>query len=97
IKFTPAGGEIWVKSWLDGDSLHFEVEDTGVGVPADKLDGLWEAFTQMADPLRRGKEGLGLGLALVKFVVGAHGGEVCARSEAGQGSTFGFHVPLNGV
>ncbi|MCI0581048.1 MAG: copper resistance protein CopC, partial [Chloroflexi bacterium] len=34
IKFTPAGGEIWVKSWLDGDSLHFEVEDTGVGVPA---------------------------------------------------------------
>ena len=65
-----------------------------MGVPADKLPGLWEGFTQMADPLCRGVEGLGLGLALVKYVVNAHGGEVSAESQEGVGSTFGFQIPL---
>jgi signal transduction histidine kinase len=67
-----------------------------VGIPADKLPTLWDDFSQMADPLRRGVEGLGLGLALVKYVVTAHGGEVWADSEPGAGSTFGFHIPLTG-
>jgi signal transduction histidine kinase len=50
----------------------------------------------MADPLKRGVEGLGLGLALVKYVVTAHDGEVYAASQQGVGSTFGFRVPLAG-
>jgi signal transduction histidine kinase len=70
------------------------VQDTGVGVPSDKLPTLWEGFTQMADPLRRGVEGLGLGLALVKYVVNAHGGQVWAASEPEAGSTFSFQIPL---
>ena len=63
-------------------------------MPADKLPTLWEDFTQIADPLRRGVEGLGLGLPLVKYVVNAHGGDVFARGKEGVGSTFGFEIPL---
>jgi signal transduction histidine kinase len=94
IKFTSAGGQIRVSSREEGDRLYFEVADTGAGVPAEKLDDLWEGFSQMADPLRRGVEGLGLGLALVKYVAHAHEGEVCATSQEGAGSTFGFWLPL---
>ena len=96
IKFTARGGEIWVQCWATADAIYFEVKDNGVGIPADKLDTLWDGFTQMADPLRRGVEGLGLGLALVKYVVSAHDGEVWVNSKEGEGSTFGFHVPLSG-
>jgi len=95
IKFTATGGEAWVRCQATADALRFEVQDTGVGIPADKLPALWEDFSQMADPLRRGMEGLGLGLALVKYVVNAHGGDVRAASEPGVGSTFGFDLPLN--
>jgi len=96
FKFTDAGGKVWIRCWDTADAAHFEVKDTGVDVPADKLSTLWEGFTQMADPLRRGVERLGLGLALVKYVVGAHGGQVWVHSEVGVGSTFGFQVPLRG-
>lgn len=97
IKFTPEGGKIWIKCQAEAKTMRFEVQDTGVGIPADKLPTLWEGFAQMADPLRRGVEGLGLGLALVKYVVNAHGGDVWAKSEQGAGSTFGFCVPLAGI
>ena len=96
IKFTKAGGKVEVQCWTQDDVINFEVVDTGVGVPADKLPFLWEGFTQMADPLRRGVEGMGLGLALVKYIVSAHGGQVSVQSEEGVGSTFGFQVPLGG-
>jgi signal transduction histidine kinase len=77
--------------------LCFDVQDTGTGIPEDKLDQLWESFSQVqSEGLRRGVEGLGLGLALVKFVVRAHGGFAWVESNIGQGSVFGFQVPLRG-
>jgi signal transduction histidine kinase len=94
IKFTKAGGDVWVTCQPGHRSIRFEVRDNGVGVPSDKLPTLWEDFTQMADPLRRGVEGLGLGLALVKYVINAHGGNVWADSKEGVGSTFGFQLPV---
>jgi signal transduction histidine kinase len=96
IKFTEAGGEVWIRCQNTDRRIRLEVQDTGVGVSNDKLPTLWEDFTQMADPLRRGVEGLGLGLALVKYVVNAHGGDVFAHGEEGVGSTFGFEIPLRG-
>ncbi len=98
IKFTGPNGTVTARCWAKDGSLNFEVKDNGVGVPPDKLDGLWEGFSQMADPLKRGLEGLGLGLALVKYVVIAHNGETWAQSTgvAGEGSTFGFRIPLGG-
>jgi signal transduction histidine kinase len=96
VKFNRPGGEVWIRCKATDDLLRVEVKDTGVGVPADKLPALWEGFTQMADPLRRGTEGLGLGLALVKYIVTAHGGRVWAESREEVGSTFGFEIPLCG-
>ena len=93
-KFTDPGGSIWVRCRLEEDRLRIEVRDTGIGIPPEKLPGLWEGFAQMADPLRRGVEGLGLGLALVKYIVNAHGGQVFADSREGLGSIFGFRLPL---
>jgi signal transduction histidine kinase len=94
IKFTDPGGKVEVRCRVEAETICFEVEDTGIGVPADRLPVLWDSFTQMADPLKRGVEGLGLGLALVRFVVRAHGGDVYAKSQEGIGSTFGFCLPL---
>jgi signal transduction histidine kinase len=96
IKYTPEGGSIWVSSWATADMVCFDVKDNGVGIPPEKLKVLWDGFTQATDPLRRGLEGLGLGLALVRFIVAAHGGKVWVESPAGNGSTFGFQVPIAG-
>jgi len=96
IKFTPQGGEIWLRSHAKDQQLLFEIKDTGVGIPADKISSLWEGFAQVADPLQRGIEGLGLGLPLVKHIITAHGGRVWAESREGDGSIFGFQIPLSG-
>lgn len=95
IKFNRSGGQVRVACYLANEStLLFEVSDTGVGLVEEKLKTVWEAFSQNADPVRRGVEGLGLGLALVKMTVEAHGGEVTATSTPGVGSIFGFRLPL---
>jgi signal transduction histidine kinase len=96
VKFTPKGGKIWITCWNATDLLYFDVKDTGVGVPREKLKSLWEGFSQVSDPNLRGQEGLGLGLALVRFIVAAHGGKVWVESIPGEGSTFGFRIPLGG-
>lgn len=93
IKFTDRGGAIHVRAWQEVGAVHFEVQDDGKGIPEEKLEGLWEGFSQMADPVRRGAEGVGLGLPLVKYIVNAHRGNVYAHSEETVGSTFGFHIP----
>lgn len=94
LKFTPRGGKITVNMWAKDKLLFFTVQDTGQGIPPAELPALWDGFRQMADPLLRGREGLGLGLALVKYIVEAHQGEVWATSQVGVGSTFGFKLPI---
>lgn len=96
IKFNRPGGAVHVRYGLDEMGVRFEVQDTGVGIPADKLKQLWDPFSQVAHPFKRGREGLGLGLALVRYVVRAHGGRVGATSQEGIGSTFGFWLPITG-
>jgi signal transduction histidine kinase len=94
VKFTPAGGTVVLRSQAADDYVLFEVIDNGVGIPADELPMVWEAFSQRSDRLRRGVEGLGLGLALVKATVQAHRGNVMAESQPGRGSSFGFALPV---
>jgi signal transduction histidine kinase len=102
IKFMPANrntadNRAVVEVWSERQRLFFQVTDNGVGIPAAKLDSLWEGFSQLADPLRRGAEGLGLGLTFVRYVAQAHGGQVWAKSVEGQGSQFGFDLPLESL
>jgi signal transduction histidine kinase len=94
IKFTPADGVIEIKCWEEGSNTVFQVTDSGSGIPAERLANVWDAWDQNSDRMRRGVEGLGLGLALVKATVEAHRGKVVAISTPGQGSTFGFSVPV---
>ncbi|MBS1245584.1 MAG: multi-sensor signal transduction histidine kinase, partial [Chloroflexi bacterium] len=96
IKFNHSGGSVFLSCRAASDDVVVEVTDTGVGISPEKLPEIWKDFTQLADPLRRGVEGLGLGLPLVRYVVKAHGGQVWARSQPGQGSTFGFYIPAAG-
>jgi signal transduction histidine kinase len=96
LKFTDSGGKVWVTCWATSNTICVDVKDTGKGIPADRLQEMWREFKQMADPLKRGLEGLGLGLALVRHIIALHGGEVWAESTPGQGSAFGFQVPIAG-
>jgi len=93
LKFTPAGGQVIARAYHQGGRLVIEVEDTGIGIPPEQQAQIWESFAQLSHPLRRGIEGLGLGLALVRYVAAAHGGDVGLRSEPGVGSLFSVWLP----
>jgi len=94
IKFTPEKGE--VKVYLDNvdGTVQISVSDTGIGIPKEKCDDIFDPFKQVKSSLNREYEGTGLGLALVKKYVQMHGGKIWVESEVGVGSTFTFTIPL---
>lgn len=94
MKFTPVGGRIWLRLFQDAGHLALEVSDTGIGIPEDKLDHIFERFYQIDGSTTRRYGGTGLGLALVKEITEAHGGEVRVTSEVGKGTTFRVKLPL---
>lgn len=94
IKFTPAGGQVRLRGSRDGDFAVFEVTDTGVGIDAANLPNLFKRFWQADSSSHRKHQGAGIGLALVKELVEAHGGTVEARSRVGQGTTMTVRIPI---
>jgi CheY-like chemotaxis protein len=96
IKFTHAGGvELRVaRDSQAGDILRIEVEDTGIGIPADQMERIFESFRQVDSGLSRMYPGLGLGLALAKKLALLMQGEISATSTPGKGSTFTLRIPL---
>ena len=92
-KFTSAGRVI-VSARYDGDSLTVSVKDSGVGIPADKIAGLFERFSQADASTTRLYGGTGLGLAICRRLVEMMGGDIQAQSEVGAGATFEFRAPL---
>ena len=92
IKFTSQNGKVNISTELLEDSVLVKVSDTGVGIPKDDLPRIFERFYK-ADKARAG-EGAGLGLAIAKHVVQAHGGNIRVESKEGKGSTFFFSIPL---
>ncbi len=91
IKYSPNGGEVRVKGWLEADHAHFSVIDHGVGIPKERQPHVFEKFHRAA-----GDEsaGTGIGLYIVKHMVEAHGGEVWFDTVPGSGTTFHFTIPL---
>jgi len=94
IKFTPRGEVVLVVSCetqsQQSATLHFSVTDTGIGIPADKLDAIFEEFQQVDSSTTRTYGGTGLGLAISSRLVELMGGRIWAESELGEGSTFHF-------
>jgi signal transduction histidine kinase/DNA-binding response OmpR family regulator len=97
VKFTPEGGEIRVCVSLDGpDGVHLAVADNGRGIPPADHQRIFEAFQQSdGETGSSHHEGTGLGLALTRQLVDAHGGSVGVRSEVGVGSEFTVRLPLH--
>jgi two-component system, NtrC family, sensor histidine kinase GlrK len=93
VKFTPEGGEICVTAASRNGGVTLEVRDTGPGIPKESLSAVFEKFHQLPAGSSNWAKGTGLGLALVKQIITAHGGRVWAESEPGQGSTFIFVLP----
>ena len=89
IQFTPKGGFVHVRVTDAGPEVILEVEDTGIGIPAAALPGIFERYQQA----RRDRGGSGLGLAIVRGVVEAHGGRVAVESSDGKGTRFTVTVP----
>jgi signal transduction histidine kinase len=94
IRFTPAGGEVRIEAHRHDGSVEVSVADTGVGIPAEALPRLFERFYRVDSARARGDGGTGIGLAIARSVVEAHGGTISAESEPGHGSTFTFDLPV---
>jgi len=92
VKFTPDGGRVDVRSFIRGQDLVVLVADTGVGVPAEDRERIFDSFQQGTMHSEQ-TEGTGLGLTLSKRILELHGGRIWVESEAGKGSTFGIALP----
>ncbi|MDX1977221.1 MAG: ATP-binding protein [Pseudanabaenaceae cyanobacterium bins.68] len=92
VKFTDQG-YVKLKVRLQGQQIHFEVEDTGFGIAATEFDKLFQLFSQ-TESGRRSKQGTGLGLSICRHLVETMGGKLEFDSELGKGSSFRFFIPL---
>ncbi len=93
MQFTSESGVIEVKVQLHTGTVAVSVTDTGIGIPSEELERIFEAFHQVEDHLTRHHDGLGLGLSIAKRIVELHGGRIWAKSVVGRGSCFTFTLP----
>jgi len=93
LKFTAAGGRVELRAEKRGEEVALIVSDTGMGISAENLSRVFSRFWQADDTSRRKYQGVGIGLALVKELSNAHGGDVSVQSEQGKGTTFTVRLP----
>ena len=89
FKYTEVGESITVKLYIEGDNLVLQVIDTGIGIPLEKQEKIFERFYQVEN----GRAGSGIGLSLVQRLVELHHGRIILQSEVGKGSTFTIYLP----
>jgi signal transduction histidine kinase len=94
VRFTPDGGTVTVSARPEDGSVHVAVADTGSGIPPEHLPRLFERFYRVDHARAREDGGTGIGLAIARSVVEAHGGTIAAESEPGRGSVFSFDLPV---
>ena len=94
-KFTDENGHVWLTVEQEGTQAVVRVRDNGIGIAAEHLPGLFEMFSQVDTSLERSRDGLGIGLTLVKTLVEMHDGTVEVRSEGlGRGAEFTVRLPV---
>ena len=93
IKFSPNGGVVTVRLLRQYDRVQVRIRDTGIGIPKEQLNKIWDRFYQIDSTSTRRFAGTGLGLAIVKRIVEAHRGEITVESTMGEGTTFYFTLP----
>jgi len=95
MKFTPGDGQINVKAFQVGDFIQIDVVDTGLGIPHQDLEKIFDKFYQVSRPDNPATtKGTGLGLPISKGIVEKHGGKIWTESELGKGSKFSFTLPI---
>lgn len=94
IQYTPDGGQIIVRTGLANNMVRLEVRDNGPGIEANHIPHIFDRFYKVDQARTSGRGGVGLGLAFVKKIVEAHGGQVMVESVVGEGSTFTIALPL---
>lgn len=93
IKFTPGGGTVTLSADRKNEIVLISVQDTGIGIPLDRVEEIFEPFHQLDGSPTRRYGGTGLGLALARIVLQSHGSTLDVQSEEGSGSTFTFSLP----
>jgi len=93
-KYTPAGGRVTVRTRVADGFVQVNVSDTGIGIPEEDLDRIFERFFQGNHPMIRESGGTGLGLSIAERLVELLGGKIWVKSRVDQGSTFSFTLPL---
>ncbi len=97
VKFTPEGGSVSVHAEKvqggEGGGFRFSVKDTGIGIPPDEIEKIFDEFEQVDSSTSRQQMGAGLGLSLTKKLVELHGGKISVQSSLGKGSVFSFTIP----
>ncbi|MDX1696111.1 MAG: ATP-binding protein [Ketobacteraceae bacterium] len=96
LKFTERGA-VTLNGYVKGQMLCIKVEDTGIGVPEDRVAEIFESFNQGDGGIQRQYGGTGLGLSITKRLVELHGGQITVNSAPAEGSTFSFTLPLAGA
>jgi signal transduction histidine kinase len=94
VRFTPAGGRVTISAARRDGEVAVAVADTGPGIPAEHLPRLFDRFYRVDTARSRDDGGTGIGLAIARSIVEAHGGRIHAESEPGRGSTFTFELPV---
>jgi len=93
LKFGNPGGAVTMRMYEEGRYIRTEIEDQGIGIPADKLERVFDRFYQVDGSTTRRHGGTGLGLAIVKQIIETHGGKIGVRSQEKVGSCFYFTIP----
>ena len=96
-KFTPAGGDVVARVFVDGGRAVVEIADTGIGIPLAEQGKLFQRFFRSSTATEQAIPGTGLGLVISRAIVEAHGGTIGFHSAPGTGTTFRVELPLEPV
>ncbi len=90
VKFTPESGRVWIEASQQAELIRVSVSDTGMGIPLEEHEAIFQEFHQVRAKSQAAKEGTGLGLAITRRIIENHGGTLWVESEPGKGSRFSF-------